>query len=179
MTSITLRKTQHNTSLYCSSSIFSLNQFIYSSSYKINSSILIILIKYKWKDSSKNSNYSTYYKCIEILHSGWWKKFGDIHANFYYFFEDFLVPYFIQGVKCFFFNLILATGKHSSYSESIMLKKINCRFCNLNWTENLCLYISFFIASSFSAIYLYQKKTGKWSEMSVFIIPDLKPMYII
>ena len=81
VTSIALRKKHHNTSLCCSSSIFSLNQFIYSSSYKINSSILIILIKYKWKDSSKNSNYNTYYKCIEILHSGWWKKFGDIHAD--------------------------------------------------------------------------------------------------
>ena len=113
---------------------------------------------------------------------------------FLLFLEDFLVPYFIQGVKCFFlFNLILATGKHSSYSESIMLKKLMyaslpflhvlalLQFIsnNLNWEENLCLYISFFIASSFSAMYLYQKKTGKWSEMSVFIIPDLKPMCII
>ena len=29
----------------------------------------------------KNSNYSTYYKCIEILHSAWWKKFRDIDAD--------------------------------------------------------------------------------------------------
>ena len=51
-----------------------LKQFIYRSFYKINSSILI---KYKWKDSSKTSNYSAYYKYIEILNSTSHKKFRD------------------------------------------------------------------------------------------------------
>ena len=46
-----------------SSTIFTLNQFIYSSFYKLN---LSILVKYKWSGSSKNRNYNTYYKDIEI-----------------------------------------------------------------------------------------------------------------
>ena len=77
----------------------------------------------------------------------------------------------IQGVKYFFcFNLILATGKHSAYSESIMLllKKLiyaSLEFLqrltllqfilhNLNWSGNLCFYTNSSLASFFSAIYL-------------------------
>ena len=87
------------------------------------------------------------------------------------FFGGFLIPCVIQRVKCFFcFNLILATGKHSSYSESIMLllKKLmyasleflHCltllQFIlhNLNWSENLRFYTNSFLASFFSAICL-------------------------
>ena len=38
---------------------------------------------------------------------------------------DFFIPLVIQWVKYFFcFELVLATGKHSSYSDSIMFKNV-------------------------------------------------------
>ena len=45
-----------------------------------------------------------------------------------------MIPFVVQGVKCFFyFNLILATGKHSAYSESITLKKVNVCFIGVDY----------------------------------------------
>ena len=94
-----------------------------------------------------------------------------------FFLLDFLIPPVIQGWKCFFcFNLSLATEKHSSYSESIMLKNLiyaslaflHCltllQFipCNLNlnvpidWSENMRLHIN-----SFVALHLWQYNYNK------------------
>ena len=51
--------------------------------------------------------------------------FRNFSYNFCFLLEDLLIPLVIQEVECFFcFKLILTTEKHSSYSESIMLKKI-------------------------------------------------------
>ena len=51
--------------------------------------------------------------------------FRNFSCNFYFRLEDFLIFLVVQGLKCFIcFNLISATGKHSSYSESIMLRKL-------------------------------------------------------
>ena len=88
----------------------------------------------------------------------------------------------IQGLKCLFcFNLILATGKHWSYSESTMLKKIYACFIGvsalscfapvyimqpylnvpIDWSENLCLNINSFLAFSFLAIYKRKLKNNR------------------
>ena len=73
--------------------------------------------------------------------------------KFCFLLEDFLIPLIIQGAMCFFcFNLILATGKHSSHSESIIVKKLmyallaslHCFILLQSISHNLNLNILFF-----------------------------------
>ena len=90
-----------------------------------------------------------------------------------------MIPVVIQRANCFFcFNVILATGKHLSYSFTLLNFFISRNLkwnVSIDWSKNLRLHRSSFLACSFLAL---KKETGKRSEMTVFIILDLKPVSI-
>ena len=111
--------------------------------------------------------------------------FKNFSYSFRFFLEDFLMPFFIQGLVCLCgFNFTLIFGKHSLHNERkisrnllyasltfrkilILFQSILCNFClnlPIDWSEILLLkmYCSVISASIF---FFVAKMIGKWSEI--------------
>ena len=68
---------------------------------------------------------------------------------------------------------------HRNFYTVLLCSRSLNRNAPIDWSERFVLKYKFLLSTFLSGNILIIKKIGIWSEMSVFIIPDLKPVCIL